>query len=68
MMMSAARFSSTSRKPCRRNRFSPQQMGVDVDARMSRMASTFSGGTGSSRNSSLNGSASRATRLPVGRS
>ena len=65
MMMSAARFSSTSRKPWRRNRFSPQQIGVEVDSRMSRMASTFSGGTGSSRKSSLKGSASLATRLPV---
>jgi hypothetical protein len=65
MMMSAARFSSSSRKPWRRYRFSPQQIGVEVDSRMSRMASTFSGGHGLLEEESLKGSASFATRLPV---
>ena len=45
--------------------FSPQQIGVLVDARMSRMASMFSAGTGSSSHISLNGSTSLATRFPV---
>jgi hypothetical protein len=45
--------------------FSPQQMGVRVDSRISRMASIFSAGTGSSSHISLNGSTSLATRLPV---
>ena len=65
MMMSTARFSNSSRKPHRRKMFSPQQMGVLVEARTSRMASMFSGGTGSSSHISLNGSTSLATRLAV---
>lgn len=63
-MISAARFSRTSRKPCRMNRFSMQQMGVFVDWLMPHMAPAFSRGTDSSRRSGLNGSSSIATRFP----